>query len=119
MIILPRANHSLGISETGAIQGKWRGYPPGALKTMTDWVHGVIDDPSQIATMKQEGFAQETGVLSKVDTLRKTAMVWQRNSPGSTLDSLPHQLSCQHDRGCPVRFDPLIPPSAKRGFASI
>ena len=41
MIILPRAKHSLGISETGAIQEKWRGYPPGALKTMTDWVHGV------------------------------------------------------------------------------
>ena len=58
MIILPRANHGLGISETGAIQEKWRGYPPGALKTMTDWVHRVIDDPAQIDTMKQEGFAQ-------------------------------------------------------------
>ena len=59
MIILPQANHSLGISETGALQSKWRGYPPGALKTMSDWVHSVIDDPSQIETMKQEGFAQE------------------------------------------------------------
>jgi pimeloyl-ACP methyl ester carboxylesterase len=66
MIILPRAKHSLGISETGAIQEKWRGYPPGALKTMTDWAHTVIDHPAQIATMKQEGFAQETGILSKV-----------------------------------------------------
>jgi pimeloyl-ACP methyl ester carboxylesterase len=65
IIIQPRAGHSLGISETGAIQEKWRGYPPGALKTMTDWVHRVIDDPSQIGTMKQVGFAQETGVLSK------------------------------------------------------
>ncbi len=71
MIILPRAKHSLGISETGAIQEKWRGYPPGALKTMTDWVHTVIDAPSQLATMKQEGFAQETGVLAKVERYEK------------------------------------------------
>jgi dienelactone hydrolase len=66
MIILPRAKHSLGISETGAIQEKWRGYPPGALKTMTDWVHRVIDDRSQIDTMKQQGLAEVKGVLSKV-----------------------------------------------------
>ena len=76
-IILPRAKHSLGISETGAIQEKWRGYPPGALKTMTDWVHTVIDDPSQLATMKQEGFAQETGVLSKV--VRYERLRWYGN----------------------------------------
>jgi hypothetical protein len=66
LIILPRAKHSLGISETGAIQEKWRGYAPGALKTMTEWVHGVIAHPSQIATLNQQGSAQETGVLSKV-----------------------------------------------------
>jgi hypothetical protein len=66
MIILPRAKHSLGISETGAIQEKWRGYPPGALQTMTDWVRRVIEAPSQIETMKQEGFAEVKGVLSKV-----------------------------------------------------
>jgi pimeloyl-ACP methyl ester carboxylesterase len=66
MIVLPRAKHSLGISDTGAIQEKWRGYPPGALNTMTDWVHQVIDDPSQIDNMKQEGIAETTGVLSKV-----------------------------------------------------
>ncbi len=66
MIILPRAKHSLGISETGAIHEKWRGYSPGALKTMTDWARTVIDHPAQIAVMKQEGFAQETGVLSKI-----------------------------------------------------
>jgi pimeloyl-ACP methyl ester carboxylesterase len=66
MIILPRAKHSLGISDTGAIQEKWRGYAPGALQTMTDWVHGVIDAPAHIATMKQEGSAEQTGVLSKL-----------------------------------------------------
>ena len=66
MIILPRANHDLGISETGELHRKWRGYAPGALKTMADWVHTVIDDPAQIGAMKQEGFAQQTGVLSKV-----------------------------------------------------
>ena len=62
MVILPQANHSLGISETGALQSKWRGYPPGALETMSGWVHSVLDDPSQIETMKLEGLAQETGV---------------------------------------------------------
>ena len=77
MIILPRANHSLGISETGELHEKWRGYPPGALKTMTDWVHGVIDDPAQIATMKQEGFAQQTGVLSKL--MRYEKLRWYGN----------------------------------------
>jgi hypothetical protein len=71
MLILPRAGHSLGISETGAIQSKWRGYPPGALKTMTDWVHRVIEDPAQIGTMKQEGVAEYTGVLSKLAPYEK------------------------------------------------
>lgn len=77
MIILPRANHSLGISETGALQSKWRGYPPGALKTMTDWVHRVIDDPSQFDTMKQEGFAEVKGVLSQV--VRYEKLRWYGN----------------------------------------
>jgi uncharacterized protein len=66
MIILPRAKHSLGISETGAIQEKWRGYPPGALKTMTDWAWRTIDHPSEIDKTKQEGVAKVKGVLSKV-----------------------------------------------------
>jgi hypothetical protein len=77
MIILPRAKHSLGISATGAIQEEWRGYPPGALNTMTDWVHRVIDDPAQIDTMKQEGFAQKTGVLSKLE--RYESLRWYGN----------------------------------------
>jgi len=77
MIILPRAKHSLGISETGAIQEKWRGYPPGALKTMTDWAHKVIDDPAQIDIMKQEGFAQKTEVLSKLE--RYESLRWYGN----------------------------------------
>ncbi|MCE9525718.1 MAG: alpha/beta fold hydrolase [Planctomycetales bacterium] len=77
MIILPRAKHSLGISDTGAIQEKWRGYPPGALKTMTDWVHAVSADPSQLALMKQEGFAQETGVLANVE--RYERLRWYGN----------------------------------------
>ena len=77
MMILPRAKHSLGISETGAIQEKWRGYAPGALKTMTDWVHGVIANPSRIDSMKQVGFAQETGVLSKL--VRYEELRWYGN----------------------------------------
>jgi hypothetical protein len=77
IIILPRANHDLGISETGELHRKWLGYAPGALKTMTDWVHRVIDDPSQIDTMRQEGFAQETGVLSKV--VRYERLRWLGN----------------------------------------
>ena len=77
MIILPQSSHSLGISETGALQSKWRGYTPGALNTMTDWVQKVIEDPSQIETMKQEGFAQETGILSKV--VRYEKLRWYGN----------------------------------------
>jgi len=71
IIILPGAKHSLGISETGAIQEKWRGYPPGALKTMTDWTHRVIDDPSLIDKMKQEGIAPEAAVLDKLARYEK------------------------------------------------
>jgi dienelactone hydrolase len=66
IIILPRAKHSLGISETGAIQEKWRGYPPGALKTMTDWAWRAIDRPSEIDKMKQEGVAPDAGVLPQL-----------------------------------------------------
>lgn len=77
MIILPRAKHSLGISETGAIQEKWRGYPPGALKTMIDWAWRAIDRPSEIDAMKQEGVAELTGVLSKV--VRYEKLRWYGN----------------------------------------
>ena len=77
MIILPRANHDLGISETGELHRKWLGYPPGALKTMTDWVHQVIEDPTQLDTMKQEGFAQKTDILSKVE--RYEGLRWYGN----------------------------------------
>lgn len=77
MIILPQSNHDLGISETGELHRPWRGYAPGALKTMTDWVHGVIDDPARIATMKQEGFAQQSGVLSKL--IRYEKLRWFGN----------------------------------------
>lgn len=71
IIILPGAKHSLGISETGAIQEKWRGYPPGALKTMTDWTHRVIDDPARIDKMKQEGVAPEAKVLARLARYEK------------------------------------------------
>jgi pimeloyl-ACP methyl ester carboxylesterase len=71
MIVLPRAKHSLGISETGAIQEKWRGYPPGALKTMTDWVHQAIKDPAQLDTMKQVGSAEYKGVPAKLAPYEK------------------------------------------------
>jgi pimeloyl-ACP methyl ester carboxylesterase len=66
IIILPRAKHSLGISDTGAIQEKWRGYPPGALKTMTDWAWRAIEHPSEIDNRKQEGVAPEAGILPRL-----------------------------------------------------
>jgi uncharacterized protein len=77
MIVLPGANHGLGITETGELQSKWRGYAPGALKTMTDCVHTVIDDPSRIGIKKQTGFARETGVLSRV--LHYERLKWYGN----------------------------------------
>lgn len=77
LVILSEANHDLGISKTGATQSKWLGYAPGALKTMTDWVHRVVDDPLQIETRKQEGFAHETGVASKL--ARYEGLRWYGN----------------------------------------
>ncbi len=71
MIILPQANHDLKVSETGELHRPSPGYVPGALKTMTDWVHGVLDDPAHIPAMKQEGFAQPTGVLSELTRYEK------------------------------------------------
>ncbi|MGE3239829.1 MAG: alpha/beta hydrolase family protein [Pirellulales bacterium] len=66
MIILPRANHDLGASETGELHRGWHGYAPGALQTMTDWAHQAIDDPALLESMKQVGSAQEKGVLAKL-----------------------------------------------------
>jgi uncharacterized protein len=66
MIILPLASHSLGISVAGGMQEKWRGYAPGALKTMTDWAWKAIDHPSEIDKMKQEGKGPDAEVLSKL-----------------------------------------------------
>ena len=77
MIILPKANHDLKVSETGELHRPSPGYAPGALKTMTDWIHGVIDDPAHIATRKQEGSAQPTGVLSKL--IRYEKLRWHGN----------------------------------------
>jgi alpha-beta hydrolase superfamily lysophospholipase len=77
IIILPRAKHSLGISDTGAIQEKWRGYPPGALKTMTDWAHRAVHDSSQVDKMKQVGVAPDSGVLAKV--VRYEKLRWYGN----------------------------------------
>jgi alpha-beta hydrolase superfamily lysophospholipase len=77
MIVLTRAKHSLGISDTGAIQEKWRGYPPGALKTMTDWAWRAIDHPSEIDKMKQVGDAEVKGILSKA--VRYEKLRWYGN----------------------------------------
>lgn len=71
LMILPRAKHSLGISDTGAIQEKWRGYPPGALQTMTDWAWRAMVRPAELDRMKQEGTAEVTGVLAKVRRYEK------------------------------------------------
>src|SRR5262249_9070561 len=51
----------------GALHSEWHGYSPGALKTMTDWASRAIDHPSEIDKMKQEGFAQETRILFKLE----------------------------------------------------
>ena len=77
MIILPSANHSLGISDTGEIQEKWRGYPPGALQTMTDWAWRAIDHPAELDRMKQVGDAEVKGILSKA--LRYEKLRWYGN----------------------------------------
>jgi uncharacterized protein len=77
IIILPRANHDLGISEMGELHRKWRGYPPGALKTMTDWAWTVIDHPSEINKMKEEGVAREAGVISRL--ARYESLRWYGN----------------------------------------
>lgn len=77
MIIVARAKHSLGISDTGAIQEKWRGYPPGTLKTMTDWAWRVIDHPAEIDKMKQVGDAEIKGILTK--TVRYEKLRWYGN----------------------------------------
>jgi hypothetical protein len=66
IIILPRTNHDLKISETGALQSKSHGYPPGALQTMTDWARSAIDRSSEIGKMKQEGVAPDAGILPRL-----------------------------------------------------
>lgn len=66
MIILPRANHDLRRSESGELHQDLRGYPPGALNTMTNWAKRVIDHSSDTDKMKQEGVAREAGVLSRL-----------------------------------------------------
>jgi hypothetical protein len=66
IVIVPQANHDLGISDTGALHSKWQGYAPGVLQTMTDWAWRAINHPSEIDKMKQEGIAPEAGVLSRL-----------------------------------------------------
>jgi dienelactone hydrolase len=77
LIILPRAKHSLGISDTGEIQEKWRGYPPGALQTMTDWAWRAINHPSEIEKMNQVGDAEVKGILSQA--IRYEKLRWYGN----------------------------------------
>lgn len=83
MIILPKTNHDLKVSETGELHRPSPGYSEGALKTMTDWVHRVINDPASVATMKQEGSAQPTGVLSKLKRYEK--LRWYGNGTVQTI----------------------------------
>ncbi|MDP1561822.1 MAG: alpha/beta fold hydrolase [Pirellulaceae bacterium] len=83
MIILPKTNHDLKVSETGELHRPSPGYPEGALKTMTDWVHRVINDPASVATMRQEGSAQPTGVLSKLK--RYEQLRWYGNGTVQTI----------------------------------
>jgi len=66
IIALPRTNHSLKVSETGALYSESHGYPLGALKTMTDWAWIAIDHPSKLDKMKQEGVAPQAGILPRL-----------------------------------------------------
>jgi hypothetical protein len=66
IIILPRTNHDLKISEIGALHSKSHGHPPGASQTMTDWAWSAIDHPSEIGKMKQEGVAPEARILPRL-----------------------------------------------------
>lgn len=66
IIILPRTNHDLKISETGELHSKALGYPPGALQTMTDWAWSAIDHRLEIGKMKQEGVAPEAEILPRL-----------------------------------------------------
>jgi pimeloyl-ACP methyl ester carboxylesterase len=66
IIILPRTNHDLKISEKGEIQSKSYGYPPGALRTMTGWASIAIDHPLEIGKRKEEGVAPEAGILPRL-----------------------------------------------------
>ncbi len=79
IITLPRTNHDLKISETGAIQSKSHGYPPGALRTMTDWAWQAIDHPTEIGKMKQEGIAPEAGILPRLASYER--LRWYGNGP--------------------------------------
>jgi dienelactone hydrolase len=66
IIILPGTNHDLKISKTGAVRSKSHGYPPGALRTMTDWAWSATDRPSEVGKMKQEGVAREAAILPRL-----------------------------------------------------
>lgn len=77
IVILPWANHDLKVSETGELHVHSSDFAKDALKTMTDWIHGVIDNPARIAIMKQKGSAAPTGVLSKL--VRYEKLRWYGN----------------------------------------
>jgi dienelactone hydrolase len=77
MIVLPKANHDLKVSETGELQRPSSSYAPGSLKTMTDWIHAVIDNPTNIPAMNQVGSAQPTGVISEL--IRYDKFRWYGN----------------------------------------
>ena len=119
MIILPRAKHSLGISETGAIQEKWRGYPPGALKTMTDWACRAIDDPSEIDKMKQEGVARKQAFFPR--SARYEKLRWYGNGTVQAALWILFLISFLANTIAGVRcgLTRLFRRQQKRGFASI
>jgi pimeloyl-ACP methyl ester carboxylesterase len=121
MIILPRANHDLGISETGELHRPWRGYVPGALQTMTDWAHTVLNDPAHIDPMKQEGSAEPSGVLAKLVPYEKLRCVGNGTVQtalwilflvsflANTIPGVRHGLACLFRR----QQSAALPPSHK------
>ena len=66
ILILPQTNHSLKVSESGALYSESFGYPPGALLTMADWAKSVLNRPAEIGKMKQEGTPPDAAILPQL-----------------------------------------------------
>lgn len=66
ILIEPGTNHDLKIAAAGEPATGPRGYPAGALATMTDWAWTVLQHPETIPPGQQSGNPPEAGVLSRL-----------------------------------------------------